>query len=211
VERREAIEAKKQFAVAMNACQAEMPTIIKDRKNTETGKGYAPLETIKTWSKPHFIRHNFSLKFTSEAGAEAGLTTVHLDVSHVGGHTERSTIPNIALDNLGPKGGFQKTLVQGLMSSLSYAQGRLICLAFNITVADEDRDGQAGYITPDQVGLINDAITACEQADRWSADSLKKLCRVYEIDHLGELPANRLRDVLADLDRQLTGKTGGKK
>lgn len=200
-------DAKKAFTRAMVACQAEMPTIIRDKTNNQTNKAYAPLETIKTWAKPHFIRHNFALSFTTEAGQEPGLTTVHLDVTHVDGHTQRSTIPNMALDNEGPKGGAVKTLVQGMMSTLSYAQGRLIVLAFNLTVADEDRDGQAGWIAPDQVSLINDSIEACRQAGKWDEDrSLKTLCRVYQIDNLGELPANRLRDVLADLDRQLTGK-----
>ena len=201
----QADQAKQAFTVAMNLCQAEMPTIIRDKRNIETGKSYAPLETIKTWSKPHFIKHNFALSFTCEAGDPPATTTVHLDVTHSGGHTQRTTIPNCELDDKGPKGGAVKTPIQGRMSTLAYAQGRLITLAFNLTVADEDRDGQAGAISPDQIEMINAEIEKCQAAGVWAADSLKKMLRVYEIESLDELPSSRLRDLMADLDRKLRG------
>lgn len=155
-------KAKREFVAAMNACQAEMPTVIRDKMNQETGKAYAPLETIKTWAKPHFIKHGFTLEFTSEAGDSPDRTTVHLDVTHTGGHTKRTTIPNCELDDKGPKGGAVKTQIQGRMSMLSYAQGRLICLAFNLTVADEDRDGRLGTtetITDEQAAEVERLLT----------------------------------------------------
>lgn len=171
-------KAKREFTAAMNVCQAEMPTVIRDKQNAQTGKLYAPLETIKTWAKPHFIRHSFTLEFTSERGEprtityvekdgasrteQVPTTTVHLDVTHTGGHTKRTTIPDCELDDKGPQGGAVKTQIQGRMSTLSYAQGRLICLAFNLTVADEDRDGLLGTtetITDEQAAEIDRLLT----------------------------------------------------
>lgn len=157
-------QAEKAFNVAMNECQAKMPTVVRDKKNTQTGKLYAPVETVQSYAKPVYIAHGFSLTFGTEIGSEPGLTHCYVDVRHAAGHTVRQYIHNLGLDNKGPKGNDVKTEVQGMMSTLSYAQGRLIRLAFNIIVGDEDRDGQSSTITPDQMGVLNDAILACEQA-----------------------------------------------
>lgn len=203
--------AKREFTVAMNLCQAEMPTIVRDKENAQTRKKYAPLETIKTWSKPHFIKHGFALSFTCTAGDPSETTNVHLDTTHVGGHTMRTTIPNCELDDKGPQGGPVKTQIQGRMSTLAYAQGRLICLAFNLTVADEDRDGQASTITPEQIGIINGVIEECEQADRWAPGSMARILSCYKVASLDDLPANRFLDLMADMDRQRTGKVGVKR
>lgn len=167
-ERFEANQAKKAYAEAMNQCQAKMPTVIRDKMNNQTQKMYAPVETVKTYAKPVYTEAGFALEFTAEAGTGPGLTTVHLDVTHVQGHTKRTTLPNVPLDDKGPKGGDVKTQIQGLMSSMSYAQGRLICLAFNLTVADEDRDGQhlLTRVGPDEIKAINALFEQCRNAGK---------------------------------------------
>ena len=203
-------EAEKAFAVAMNKCQADMPTVIRDKKNGQTGKLYAPVETIKTTVKKTYSDNGFSLSFTSEPGTAPGLTTVHLDVIHVGGHTKRTTLPNVPLDDKGPKGNDVKTQVQGLMSSMSYAQGRLICLAFNITVADEDRDGQGSTITADQIERINTFFDECERVSaankvpqaNWEKykEWFNKWLRVESID---ELTIPQYSMAIAELNRKI--------
>lgn len=161
-------QAREAYFTSMNPCQADMLTVIRDKQNTQTQKMYAPLETIKTYAKPVYTKHGFSLAFTAEAGTTPGLTTVHLDVTHIRGHTQRTTLPNVPLDDKGPKGGDVKTQIQGLMSSMSYAQGRLICLAFNLTVADEDRDGQhlLTRVGPDEIKAINALFEQCRSVGK---------------------------------------------
>lgn len=158
-ERMVATAAKAAFDAAMNACQDDMPTVVRTKKNTQTGKNYAPVEEIQSTAKPIYSRHGFSIVFDTDPGTAPELTTMHLDLAHKGGHTKRVTLTNVPLDDKGPKGGDVKTKIQGLKSSMSYAKGILICMAFNITVADEDDDGQFGsYITKEQIGEVNDAI-----------------------------------------------------
>jgi len=143
--------AKEQFAVAMNKCQGELRAVVRESVNTGINKKYAPVEDVQSDIKPVYIKHGFSCGFTSSPGASPELTDVHLDVTHVGGHTVRTTLPNVPLDAKGAKGGEVKTPIQGLMSSMSYAQGRLLRMAFNVIVADEDKDGQGEAIGPKQL------------------------------------------------------------
>jgi hypothetical protein len=159
-------QAEEEFNRAMNACQQEMPTVVKDKENTEIRKRYAPVETVQTYAKPVYIKHGFSLSFGTEVGSEPGLTHCYVDVQHVGGFTKRFYLHNVPLDDKGPKGGAVKTQVQGLMSSLSYAQGRLVRLAFNITVADEDRDGRIGRVSAEQIEALNIAIDEVKNAGK---------------------------------------------
>lgn len=208
-DRWKAQKAAIEYAEAMNACQREMPTVVRDKKNDETGKGYAPVETVQTHVKPIYIKHGFSLSFGTEVGSAEGLTHCYVDVRHVGGHVERIFLHNVALDNKGPKGGATKTEVQGLMSSLSYAQGRLIRLAFNITVADQDRDGQRELVTPEQIAVINGLFDQCEKAG--GPVDLKLFLAWLKIPSLDLLPSKRFPLATDELNRKLRALEKAKK
>ena len=191
-------EAEKKFSAAMNACQAEMPTVVKDKRNNETNQRYAPIETVQTYAKPVYIKHGFSLSFGTEIGSEPGLTHCYVDVQHVGGHTKRFYLHNVPLDDKGPKGGAVKTQVQGLMSSMSYAQGRLVRLAFNITVADEDRDGQLGHLNEEQIETINRRLEECSEAG--NPVKYEDFLAWLKADNLNDVPASRYGTIIAYLD-----------
>lgn len=176
-ERLEKNRAVVAFNVAMNEAQTEMPVVVRNALNKQLNKSYAPVETVQETIRQCYTKHGFSLSFTSEAGSHDGLYHVHLDIGHREGHTKRVTLPNVPLDDKGPKGGDVKTQIQGQMSSMSYAQGRLIRMGFNITVADEDRDGQpaaGGSITEAQLKELSDLVAeyrhgfqTSHKADEW--------------------------------------------
>lgn len=203
-ERWAAGEAAKKFNADMNNCQKEMPTVLKDKKNSEINKMYAPVETIQTYAKPVYIKHGFSLTFGTEIGSEPGLTHFYVDVLHVGGHTKRFYLHNVPLDTKGPKGGATKNDIQGLISSTSYAQGRLIRMAFNITVADEDRDGQIGRVTESQIEAINEAIDKCDAAGK--PVDMAKFKAWLKVDDMADMPASKVTQALSYLELRLKTK-----
>lgn len=197
-------QAEAAFNQAMNECQKEMPTVVKDKVNNQISRKYAPVETVQTYAKPVYIKHGFSLSFGTEQGSGPGLTTCYVDVQHVGGHTKRITLANVPLDDKGPKGGDVKTQIQGLMSSMSYAQGRLIRLAFNITVADEDRDGQIGRMTDEQIGKLNEQIEAIR--DSGKEFPFDKFLRWLGVESLEEAPASKFAQASTFLDMKMKAK-----
>jgi hypothetical protein len=200
--------AKAEFEKAMNACQREMPTVVRDKTNTEIGKRYATVEQVQSDTKPIYGPHGFNLFFTTSPHPEPDIVDVHLDISHVSGHTKRATLANVALDTKGPKGGATKTGIQGLMSSISYAQGRLIRMVFNIIVADEDRDGVSEGLSQQQLMEAEKALKVLENAyfaaSRPEAAWTKYRKWIFEwakIETLPELPSKKYEMFISEIAR----------
>jgi hypothetical protein len=159
-ERWERTRAEEAYNLAMNECQAEMPSIVKDRKNMHTSSTYATYESLNAAIRPIYTRHGFSLSFGEEPGtAKEGLIRVYADVMHRGGCTRRHR-GDFALDLAGAKGTTNKTPIQATGSTLSYAKRYLCKGIFALAETDEDDDGQAAaaVITGDQIGELNDLI-----------------------------------------------------
>lgn len=141
-DRWKASQAAEAFATALNLVQSEMPCVVKDGKNTHTQARYATLENVQTVIRPVYSRHGFSLSYGTEDSKLADHVRVVCDVSHVGGCTRRYHL-DCPMDGTGAKGGSNKTGVQAVGSSISYARRYLTLMIFNITVANEDVDGNA--------------------------------------------------------------------
>lgn len=148
VERWDHNRAVEAFNRAMQACQAEMPIVVRDTMNSRTNKKYAPLEAVSDRIKPVYTRHGFTLSFSEAEGAPAGMARIVCVVRHVGGHEERHQ-GDYPLDGTGAKGGGVMSPVQGRVSTMTYAKRDLKLAIFDVTIADTDRDGE-----PADGGLI---------------------------------------------------------
>ncbi len=176
-ERWQTQEAKKLFDDAMNKCQIAMPCIVRDRKNNQTNSTYASLETIQTWAKPVYTQHGFSLTFGQDKAEKPDEIRIVCSVSHTGGYTHREHLDGPS-DTTGPKGAPTKTGIQGAGSTWSYLRRNLICMIFNIVVADTDVDGQnqdaLNAITDEEALQVEDLITDSkanrEKFLQWLAD-----------------------------------------
>src|SRR6185369_1578137 len=62
-ERISARQAEIAFNTAMNACQIEMPAVLRNKINTEKSARYADLEQLDKISRPIYTKHGFSLSF----------------------------------------------------------------------------------------------------------------------------------------------------
>lgn len=169
--------AKELFAQAMNACQAEMPCIVRDAQNTQTNSGYATLENVQTIAKPVYTKHGFALSFGEEDCQTPGFKRIICDVRHRAGHMVRYH-HDLPIDGIGPKGNpiGGMNAVQGCISTGSYGQRVLACRIFNITIADTDRDGQKttkgateGQLKElsDLVALYRRGFPSSHEADSW--------------------------------------------
>jgi len=96
-------QAKQDYSVAMQAVQFEMPSVKKNKTNTQTKSGYADLDAMIKTVTPVYTKHGFSLTF-SQADSPLELhVRVLCDVMHVGGWTERNKQVDIPLDINGNK------------------------------------------------------------------------------------------------------------
>lgn len=134
-----AVEA---YNAAMAKCQAEMPVVVHDAVNNETKRGYATFENVQHAAKKIYSSNGFSLSFATEACAREGFYNVTCDCMHMQGDSRRHVLHSVPIDDKGAKGNPNKTAIQGMMSSMSYAEKRLLCMIFNITIAGEDLDGR---------------------------------------------------------------------
>lgn len=128
-----------EFNSAMVTCQAEMPVIIKDKKNNQTNSTYAQLESIIEAIAPVYTKNGFSLSFDTRED-EPDKMTILCNVSHKAGHSKQYQY-KLPIDDVGIQGKVNKTGVHGRGSTASYGRRYLTLMIFNLAVAGEDIDG----------------------------------------------------------------------
>lgn len=178
-------QAEKAFASAMQAAQMAMPDVVKDAANPHTKTKYALLETVQKHAKPVYQAHGFSLSYGEDDCPLENHKRTVCDVTHVGGHTRRYHL-DLPVDKSGAMNA-----VQGCISTTSYAQRRLLCMVFNITIAGEDTDGAtpAAPITAAQVAELDGILQRIEPSDRKVV--LQKMLDWMEVEKISEFPSSK--------------------
>ena len=196
VERWEANRAKREFADAMCAAQAEMPAVVKDAKGVH-GTAYARLETVNYAIKPYFTKHGFSVSFREGQSPLDGHCRVVADVKHVGGHSEEHWL-DVPLDGRDSK---SMNITQGKGSTISYGRRYLTLMIFNVAVANEDNDaaGALDTLTPEEVQQIETLIVE-KQADR------RKFLQFAEVEEVADIRRKEFPKILDALKRKSSPK-----
>lgn len=135
--------ASQQFNQAMSLAQTEMPHIVKDGRNPSTNSRYALLETLSKKALPIYTKHGFSLQFSQGECPSPPKIRVVCKVSHVGGHSENYFL-DLSPDDTGAKGSPSKTKIHGEGSTFAYGRRYLTTMIFNMTIVNEDDDGNQG-------------------------------------------------------------------
>jgi hypothetical protein len=206
-ERWEKSRAVEAFNRAMQACQTEMPAVVKDAQGQKSM--YARLESVNTLIRPVYTRNGFSITCSEAESGKEGICRINLTVRHCEGHSE-TVYYDIPLDGVGPKGGAQAmNATQAKGSTFSYGRRYALLCYFNVIVAGEDQDGQGPYITPEEVEEINQAIEACEAAG--APVDYNAFLRWIDVPNLADLPSRDVPKALSELRRKLKPKNGGAK
>lgn len=196
-ERWERNQAEKAYAVAMHAAQQAMPKVHKGSKNSQTGSTYAALEDVQSVARPVYSAHGFSMNYgEGDCPVEKFKRTV-CDVRHVGGHCVRYHL-DLPIDGVGAKGNAIGNMnpVQACISTTSYGQRRLCCMIWNITLSDEDDDGQAGAtITEEQIATLNEWIEST------NAD-VPRFLSWLGVEKLSQISAQQFPNALRQLKRK---------
>lgn len=195
--------ARLEFNRAMVAAQSEIPKISKDgqilNKAGAVQSRYATIERIDDIIRPIYARHGFAPSCNTRPGAPAGKMTVVMTLRHSAGHQEFSEI-TLDLDTSGSKNG-----TQGGVSTFSYGERALLCKAFHIITRGEDDDGS---------GKLGEKITEaqCDILETLLADTksdLSRFQRLYAIEELRYMPAERYQHALVSLEQKRQKLAGG--
>lgn len=185
-ERVTAQRAEAEFNASMQACQAEMPQIVRDAYNEQTKSKYARLETVSKLMAPVITKHGFALSYGTDVSPVENCHRVVCDVSHICGHTRRY-FADVPADGVGMKGNANKTATHAFGSTLSYGRRYLKLMIFDVATTDDDGNAAGSNddaISEDQLIELRDMI------DHVEAD-LVKFCRFLGVTALADLPAKR--------------------
>lgn len=193
-ERAQDRSARLAYEAAFAAMTPHLPTIderggIKDKAG-KVQSTYALWEDINDAIAPVLTKHGFTLSF--RPGADGDKITVTAILSHVDGHSERSTMA-LPLDMSG-----SKNAVQGVGSTTSYGKRYLAINMLNITSRapqDRDRDGQSAVISEDQVSQLRDLIIA-------TGSDPVRFNGFMRVQRLEDIPASRFEAALTALNRK---------
>lgn len=185
--------AEMAFNAAMRTAQEEMPKVLRNKRNDQTSSNYADLERVNEAIVPVYTKHGFSLSFGTGTSTLDGHILITCLVSHVDGHT-RPYQCDMPLDLAGIKGNQNKTPTHAHGSTMSYGRRYLTLLIFNITLTNEDKDGNrdSDLITEDQVTVLMDL------AEEVKADRAKFLTYM-KVERLADIQAkdfNRAKTAL---------------
>jgi hypothetical protein len=193
-ERIERGRAQAAYAVAMNACQQELPVVLHDAQNSFLNSTYASLEGIQKQIKMLCLKHGFSLSWGEDSSPRPGFVRIICNVMHTAGHVERFQ-GDYPLDGAGAKGGANMNALQGRVSSNTYAQRDMLRSIFNLTIAGKDHDGNE-YVTPDEIAALNELIGK-------TGTDLKRFLAWAGAETLDKLPRRRFAEAVSMLGKKV--------
>lgn len=196
-ERWESGQAEKAFNVAMRACQDQMPPVVRNCQNKQTGSTYADLEAVQKIARPVYSRHGFAPSFGEADCPIQGFKRTICDLRHDGGHTAHYHL-DLPIDGVGAKGNpiGNMNAVQGCISTTNYGQRRLLSMIFNITIVGEDDDGQSfATITDEQAATIREWLVA-------TATEEKRFLAWANVKAIKDMPASKFPDAITMFRRK---------
>lgn len=188
-------QASKEFMADFSLMQGKLPRVVAARKNQQTHSSYAAIEDINKIVSPVLQNYGFGVIFKTKEQTEKDVT-IEGTLTHRSGHTE-STSLTIPLDMAGIAGKTNKTKVHATGSSITYAKRYALCELLNISVGEQDTDGNApsDIITEEQFEDLS-ALIASTSTD------IVKFCRHFKIDSLEQMPASKYLAALGMLSKK---------
>lgn len=136
-------QAEQAYSISMMNVQNTMPTIEKNKDNSQTNSKYANLEIIIKTITPIYTAEGISLSFGTEQSPFEQCVRVTCDVMHREGHSKHYFYDS-PFDMYGIKGNQNKTAAHGSASAISYGRRYLTAMIFNLNTGDDDDGQQAG-------------------------------------------------------------------
>jgi len=197
-ERNDAKIAKQAYVKAMSEFKANLPPVLKDKKNKQYDSMYASEAALMDVINPELSKYGLSASF-SFPETEGNILKVTSTITHKDGHSESVTLPG-PIDTSGSKNPLQQ-----VKSTVTYLRKATIEAITGIATADPKADddgntsGQVEYINDQQYGSIIDMMN---EAD---ADEGKFL-EYLKIESIEKMPLNKFNMAVKALEAKLAKK-----
>ncbi len=142
-ERISAKKAETEFNEAMTACQKAMRSIAADSENNQTHSKYASYAALDKALRPVYTTNGFAISYDTADSPKADHVRVLAYVTR-GGYS-RSYQVDMPADGKGAKGGDVMTKTHAAGAAMSYGMRYLLKMIFNVSVGEDDRDGNEDY------------------------------------------------------------------
>lgn len=199
--------AEQEYTRAMVAVQNEIRAVTRDKLNPQTHSRFVSLEAIKKVVVPVYTANGFALSYGEAESTKEDNVRVTCKVMHSGGHSE-NFFYDCPIDDKGIAGKTNKTPTHGKASAVTYGERYILKLIFNITIQDEDDDGNAAsqmveYITEEMSNILDSKLEENE-IDRKKFDSWLK--RDLKVNSLEEVSMQAYKTVDARINSAVRAK-----
>lgn len=184
----ESNQARKAYNVAMAAFKANLPTVIKDKTNSQYKSKYASEDALLNTINPELSKHGLSASFDFDQNN--GVIKVTCHITHAEGHRESVSLSGAA-DGSGSKNPLQQ--IKSTTTYLRKATFEAITgIASSENDSDDDGNGAVAYISDKQKSTIIDMIND-KQADE------AKFCEYMKVDKISEIKESDFNKAMSAL------------
>lgn len=181
--------AERAYNRAMQAAQAKMGPVVRDRKNDQTNSKYATIEALAKAITPVYTEHGFAMSFGEGETTKPNHLRVTARLMHTGGHAT-DHYHDVPIDKTGIQGKINKTDTHATGSTMTYGRRYLKLLVWDIATEDDDGNAAAGgaLISEEQIAALRQLIIDVD------AD-LPKLLAYLKVEKLEDIFANKFDEV----------------
>jgi len=167
----ESNQARKAYHIAMAAFKANLPTVIKDKTNSQYKSKYASEDALINTINPELSKHGLSATFDFKQEGEN--ITVTCNITHADGHRESVSLSGKA------DGSGSKNPLQQIKSTTTYLRKATFEAITGIASSENegDDDGNSSsaivYISEKQKSTIVDMFNSLELSENQKANFFK--------------------------------------
>lgn len=160
-------QAEADFNDALRDCQKEVGTIAADANNPQTKSRYATYAKLDRALRPIYTKHGISISYSTGDTPKPDCVRV-LAFAARGAYTREYHV-DMPADGKGAKGGDVMTKTHATGAAMAYGARYLLKGIFNISVGEDDDDGNMKRRTLDEAakkGFL-EMVEACETVAQW--------------------------------------------
>lgn len=177
-------ESKKAFDDDYSKMKPELPVVLGKHYNEQTKHKFAKLEDINEVIDPILGKYGFGTSSRVIAQTNDSVT-MRIELRHRCGHVENMEL-SMPIDNKGAQGSTNKTVVQGIASTIKYLRRIGTCSLLNISAGEEDGrddDGNgSARITTEQAADMDNRLRALSNVALSNFLAWAKVEKLIDID-----------------------------